>query len=374
MSGTSGIQNYLSNVFRPVYTYDPTTTLFTPRLELSNIDTYSGNTVSVFTLAVGDSNSNVYVGSNAGNPYNITKNVFNVTALGYGAASNISNDCNSIYIGWYAGSGGVNSRDVISIGANSGGNGSNNIFVGTSTGTVGASNILLGHHLNPGNVSNKIQIGYSNHIPIAADLSTNWVGLGGFQGPVFTNEKLDISGSTYILGNVGINTEPGVNGTLDVNGDFNVDDGYGILRYRTDLSTSRVVLSNFSGGTAELDVSGCVSSSTMIASGGLWSLRNQTPSPAGSTITIGPLKIGLAMVSIQSAWNPTTEYAAGTFFILDPTFSAPVVSNVSYNHSTNTLISFGGMLGGSGINISNNGSLAQYYNYSITYFPLTPLT
>ena len=220
---TTGIQNYLSNVFRPIYTYDTTTANFIPKLTMSNIFNYTGNTISVFTAAVGDSNSNVYVGSNAGNPYDITRNVFNVTALGYGAASNISNDSNSVYIGWYAGSGGSNAANTISIGANSGGAGSNNIFIGTHTSATGNNNIILGNLIDLGSNSNQVRIGYSNQIPFAADLCKNWVGIGGALTPSYVYNTFDVSGNAVFVGNVGINKEAG-NRTLDVNGNFRAAD------------------------------------------------------------------------------------------------------------------------------------------------------
>jgi hypothetical protein len=197
---TTGIQNYLSNVFHPVYTFDPINSNFTPKLELSNIDTYSGNVASVFRVDVGDSNSNVYVGSNAGNAFDTLNSCSNVTAVGYGAASGISNVSNSVFVGWYAGANTTSTIDVISIGKSAGGNGSRNIYIGTSNGTTGNNNILIGHYISPTAVSNQIRIGYSNQIPIAADLSRNWVGLGGVLTPINGTGTLDVSGSTRSTG------------------------------------------------------------------------------------------------------------------------------------------------------------------------------
>ena len=96
---TTGVQNYLSNVFRPIVEYNTTSSNFIPKLELSNIDTYSGNIVSVFRADVGDSNNNVYVGSNAGNSITNLNACSNVSAFGYGAGNAISNDLNSVYGG-----------------------------------------------------------------------------------------------------------------------------------------------------------------------------------------------------------------------------------------------------------------------------------
>ena len=357
---TTGVQNYLSNVFRPIYTYDTTTSNFTPRLEMSNIDTYSGNTISVFTAAIGDANNNVYVGSNAGNAYNFTRNCRNVTALGYGAGSNISNDLNSIYIGWYAGSSGSNTMDVISIGTNSGGNGSSNIFLGTGTGTVGQSNVLIGHYIAPSNVSNQIRIGYRNQIPIAADLCTNWVGLGGYTAPVHTNDKLDVSGDLFVLGNIGINTEPGVEATLDVNGDFQSDDGQALLRFRTTNSNSLLSLSNYTGGTSSLSVGGFTKSTTGFSSiQGSVSILNNSYSTIG---TIVPGIINVSTAQDASTGNPTAHHASSILFAYTPT-GVTKMFDISLGNIFITTSN-------SELRISNVSASTNIYNYSITYFPL----
>lgn len=330
---TSGIQNYLSNVFRPIYTYDTTNSNFTPRLELSNIDVYSGNTVSVFTAAVGDSNSNVYVGSNAGNPFNITRACRSITALGFGAASNISNDTSSVYIGWYAGASGSNSFDVVSIGTNSGGNGSANIFVGTSTGTVGTSNIFIGHYINQSNVSNQIRIGYRNQIPIAADLSNNWVGIGGPLAPEFANNKLDVSGNTYIKGQLGINAMPGTR-TLYVSGNFGVQDA------------SANVL-EFTGGLTR-------------SSGGFASFQSNI-SVTGGVQTIGQIKKGIIHVCAIDQ-NSSANHSAKTYFAWT-TSNVSLMSDISAGRTNITTSS-------TDIQITDASSTTQNYGYNITYFPL----
>jgi hypothetical protein len=340
---TTGIQNYLSNVFRPIYTYDTTTTNFIPKLTMSNIYNYTGNTISVFTAAVGDSNSNVYVGSNAGNPYDITRNVFNVTALGYGAASNISNDSNSIYIGWYAGSGGSNSTNVISIGTNSGGNGSENIFIGTDTGSVGTSNVLIGHFIDLSSSSNQVRIGYRNQIPIAADLSKNWVGLGGVLTPSYPYNKLDVSGNAVFIGNVGINKDASSssvagNRTLDVNGNFRAtDSSTNILDFKDGITRS------FKGFNSD--------SSTIIIP------------YSGSTI-IGTLRKGLISLTASDgvgAYNSRIIYVDE---LTTPTIGV-LCSNVTgasppvFQYTTSNII------------ISNTVIAAGNvtYAWSITYFP-----
>lgn len=332
---TTGIQNYLSNVFRPIYTYDSTTFTFTPKLELSNIDTYSGNSVNVFTAAVGDSNNNVYVGRNAGNPFNFLQACRNVTALGVGAAASISNDTNCVYVGYYAGSGSSNCDDVISIGTNSGGNGDSNIFIGSSNGTAGNSNIFIGHSIAPVSASNQIRIGYSNQIPIAADLSLGWVGLGGPLSPVDPSNKLDISGNTRIQGQLGINILPGGR-TLDVNGNFRATDASGnILDFQSNGFTQ--------------------------STGGFGSSTGSTVVGDTSNVSIGTLKKGIVIVSVSSG---TTNFDGRTSFVLDPT--TPVVSNLSSNKSATTTVNFTT----NSINISNTTGGSLTYAWAITYFPM----
>ena len=334
---TTGIQNYLSNVFHPVYTYDTTSSNFVAKLEVSNIDNYSGNTISVFTAAVGDSNSNVYVGSNAGNAYNITRNVFNVTALGYGAASNISNDSNSIYIGWYAGSSGSNSANVISIGANSGGNGSRNIFIGTDTGSVGTSNILIGHFIDLSSSSNQIRIGYSNQVPIAADISKNWVGLGGIQTPSYAFNTLDVSGNSKFAGTVGININPGTR-TLDVNGNFRAaDTSTNILDFSNGITRS------FKGFNSD--------SSTIVI-------------PYSGSSVIGTLRRGIIALT---AFDTSGIYNARMIYVAELTGPTIAVLSSSVAGASPPVFEYNT----SNIIVSNTVVAAGTvtYAWSITYFP-----
>lgn len=351
----SGVQNFLSNVFRPTYVYDTDQSIFVSRLQVSNIDNYSGNTISVFTAAVGDVNSNMYVGSNAGNLYNLTRNCVDVTAIGYGAGSNISNDSNSVYIGWYAGSSGSNSKDVISIGHNSGGNGSSNIFVGTNTGTVGLCNVLIGHYIDLPNVSNQIRIGCSNKIPIAADLGTKWVGLGGYLSPVFPNDKLDVSGNLFVLGNIGLNTEAGAEATLDVNGNFQSDDGNANLRFLTTDGVSQLSFSNYAGGSTKLNIGGQTKSSDGYSS--IQGTVNVT-----TTTVIGPLKKGIVTVAAV-AQGAVSGRAAYMYFAHTSSIASILSSNVAGVGDISIDTS------GGNIQISNQGG-AKTYDYSITYFPM----
>jgi hypothetical protein len=339
---TAGIQNYLSNVFRPIYTYDTTATTFTPKLELVNLDTVSANVVSVFSAAIGDSASNVYVGSNAGNPYTTLRACSNVTALGYGAGSNISNTSNSVFVGWYAGANESNSSNVIAIGKGSGGtDGTDNICIGTDTGVrTGSRNTLLGHFMDLSGTSDQLRIGYSNRIPIAADVSRNWVGIGGILNPTnIAFATFDVSGSTRLQGNVGININPG-DRTLDVNGNFRADHGVnGVLDFDDGITTS---------------------------TGGFGCLRGTFNAGIGSLTPIGTLKKGVITVSAQdnvsaSHYESTIVYCPNAG---DGSSCVAMSSNVQLGNVT---IEF--EAGGSNIQISNANSV-RAIGWSITYYPV----
>jgi hypothetical protein len=174
-----------------------------PKLEMSNIDTYSGNNVSVLRADVGDSASNVYVGKESGNSILDIRACCNVSAFGYSAGSGISNVSNSVYLGYRAGAGSFGTRNTIAIGSEAGGGGagSSNIFIGSGTkSTLGSRNIFIGHGIDLSSVSNQIRIGYSNQTPIAADISSGWVGLTGVTSPTASNVALDVSGLTMSTG------------------------------------------------------------------------------------------------------------------------------------------------------------------------------
>lgn len=341
MSSTTGIQNLLVNVFRPVYTYDATATLYTPKLELSNIDTYSGNSVSVFTAAVGDSRNNVYVGSNAGNPYTTPKACTNVTAVGYGAGSNISNVSNSTYVGYYAGAGAASASNVVAIGANSVGDGVSNVYVGTNTGSTGSSNIyigtatigmgsgniLIGNGLNASTSNNTFRLG-SNYL--YGKLDTQWLGLGTPAPTDPVNGKLDVSGNVYVKGQVGINLVPVR--TLDVNGNFRASDAFGTLDFNLGVTSS---------------------------SNGFASTRGTTTVSGGVT-TIGTLKRGTVLVSAVNT-TTTSKHAARHLLAYTDTAATDLASNVSGGSVSITL---------STSNIEITDAANGTYAWSITYFPL----
>ena len=333
---TTGIQNYLSNVFRPIYIYDAGTTNFTGQLTMSNIENYTGNTITVSNASVSSFGQNVFVGASAGIPYNITTaNVTKVTALGYGAASNISNDSNSVYIGWYAGSSGSNSANVISIGANSGGNGAENIFIGTDTGSVGTNNILIGHRIDITSSSNQLRIGSSNKIPIAADISRNWVGLGGVLTPSYVYSTLDVSGNAVFTGNVSINKDSGGR-TLDVNGNFRT----------TDASLNTLDFSN--GITRSSKGFGTDMSTVTLANSG--------------TVDIGTLRRGITALTVSAltggAYNSRFISYNDNYTTVGVLSSSVAGTAPSFNFTASNTIQ-----------LSNGTGASNTFSWSVTYFP-----
>lgn len=340
MSSTTGIQNLLVNVFRPVYTYDATTTLYTPKLDMSNIDTYLGNTVSVFTAAVGDANRNVYVGSNAGNPYTTLQSCSNVTAIGFNAGSSISNVSDAVYVGYSAGANIQDASNVVAIGSGAIGGGISNVYIGTNTGSAGDSNIYIGTS-NTGSGSNNILIGQgisvgsSNSVfrlgstYLYGDMSTKWLGLGR-SAPIDSNSKFDVSGNVYVFGQQGINRSP--ERTLDVNGDFRASDSNGTL--------------DFFGGVTS-------------SSNGFASVRGTTTVSGGVT-AIGTIKKGIIMVSAVDSGSSANR-AARMFLAYTTSNVTEIGSNIAAGNTSITT---------SSTNIQLTDATNATYTWSITYFPL----
>ena len=364
MSSTTNVQNLLVNVFRPVYTYDATATTFTPRLEVSNIDNYSGNTISVFTAAVGDINNNVYVGSNAGNPYTTTKLCRNVTALGYAAGSNISNVSNTTYVGFNAGAGALSASNVVAIGANTNGNGISNVYVGTGAGGGGNSNvfvgsgttgsgsgsILIGPGLSDGATNAVFKLGQSY---LTGNMTTKWLGIGT-PTPYDSNNRLDVSGNLYVLGQQGINMVP--IRTLDVNGDFRSSDAFGTLNF----NLGNLTVSNSSGTLTFAD--GVTTSSGGVASG-RGTISNAS---VNSTTTIGTLKHGAILVSAKDR-STSVHYESTMVFCPSDTNGSLVVGMTSNAQGGEITILFPNA--SSNIQISNSTTVRDIV-WSITYFPL----
>lgn len=376
MSSTTGVQNLLVNVFRPAYFYDTTATLYTVKLDMSNVNTFYGNNAVVLWANVGDAGSNVYVGVNAGNDPTVTlKNCSNNTAVGYGAGSNIFNVQNSTYIGFAAGAGAAATSNTIAIGASAYGNGNSNIYIGNGTGangSTGSNNIFVGHAIAPGNVSYQMRLGYSSNITLAGDLSQNWVGVGR-TARSDTNVKFDVSGDTRIQGNLGVNITPGTR-TLDVNGNFRAQDASGNV---VDFSNGQVGINRTPNRT--LDVNGSFRASNVNAivdfsdnvlqsTGGVVSLRGTiTSAGIGSTTNIAVMKKGLILANAQDTASSTTNYECKIVYCLDAT-NGNNTAGVSGSQSGDVYVLF--QSGGSNIQISN-ATAVRDINWSITYFPLT---
>jgi hypothetical protein len=365
MSSTTGIQNLLVNVFRPVYQYDTTTSLFTPKLELSNIDTYSGNIVQATRADFGDTAGNMYVGSNAGNSIASIRACSNATALGQYAGNAISNVSNVTYLGYNAGNGAQGTltapvNTVIGIGVSAGGAGVSNIFIGNGTAATGSNNLLIGHGIAGGASNNLLQIGTT----LYGNLSTKWIGIGT-STPYDPQNRLDVSGNAYLLGQLGINITPGTR-TLDVNGEFRAQDAAG---YKLDFTGGQVGVNRDPQRT--MDISGTfrvqsnattlldVSTSAVTAPGGYTSVRGSISAAVGAT-TIGTLKRGLLHVAAID--QATVANQAFYTFFADTTSSViPISSNLAGDTDITT--------SGTSIQISNI-TTTKTYDYMITYFPL----
>jgi hypothetical protein len=346
MSSTTGFQNLLVNVFRPVYRYEippgGSNTVFVPKLEMSNIDTYSGNSISVFTAAVGDASSNVYVGSNAGNPYTNVKSCQYVSAFGYSAAAGISNVSYSVFVGFNAGAGATNAEDNVIIGDNATGNGNSNVRIGSVASGTGNSNVSIGAATNTLTYSNCILLGtgvaatQNNQFRVGSsyiwgDQSNKWVGIGT-SSPYDSNNKLDVSGNLYVSSQVGVNMIPVR--TLDVNGNFRAADAFGTLDFSNGVTSS---------------------------SNGFASTRGSSVVGNTSNVSIGTLKNGLVMIAVRSG---SANFDGRTSFVLD--VATPTVSNLSSNKSATTTVNFTS----NSINISNTTGGSLTYDWTITYFPL----
>lgn len=368
MSSTSNVQNLLINVFRPVYTYNTATSNFVPSLEISNVSAVYTNLINASNAEIGDSNYNVYVGSNAGNAYNNTRGCFSNVALGYNAGGSlISNVSNSVYIGAGAGAGASNASNVIAIGKSAIGNGISNIFLGNSTGTIGNYNILIGHGVAPTNVSNTFRVG--TRPLIAGDLSTGWVGFGGITTPTSVGgimpSQLDVSGYATIVGGLGINNDP-TEASLNVNGNFQIENGDTTFTYDFDDTTSNTVMR-----IAKYD-SGCndpkfISDGYTQSKTGFNSLNSTITVDAGGTSNIATLKKGTILINVQDTANTTSNYAAKMVYCSDPTNASYVFTMSDVSGSGDPTINFSG----SNIRVANGSGTQETYYWTVTYFPVS---
>lgn len=320
MSSTSNVQNLLVNVFRPVYTYDATTQLFQPKLEMSNVDTYIGNSIYVLRAQVGDARSNVYVGIASGNDPTIVSDFngcSNVTAIGYNAGNAISNVSNSVYVGFGAGTGANGANSVIAIGVNANGNGTSNIYVGSSTGGAGSNNIYIGNGISPGTQSNSLRIaGY-----LYGDSSNKWLGIGTSNRTDIIN-TLDVSGTVYVSGKMGIQMQ--ASNSLNVNGETQ-------------------------------------------STGGFFSTTGSSLLGIGQNLVIGTLARGSLLIQAQDLTTPGSNYISRCVYVSDvtgattpATMSEASNGYVTINYST------------SNIRISNTDAGDHVFDWSLTSFPLNP--
>ena len=362
MSSTSGVQNLLTNVFRPTFVYDTTNGVYQSKLELTNIDTVSANVMSTYAVSVGDANSNVYVGIGAGNAHSImtTQSNYNDTFVGTGAGGSTSNVRNCVFLGYRAGSTALTSSNSISIGANTLAGGNSNIYIGSSTGIAsGSNNIFLGPGMTNGgtSVSNTLLIGSGNNTSIIADLVGKRVGINLTSLPSTTPSiSLDVGGYARISNGLGIGKVPGYY-SLDVNGSMQVSDGYGVLTFTNDGSGNSVTtISNTAPYAA--------SNATLQVTGGYFSVSGSITIPAGSSSNIGILKKGIVLASAQdSAYS--NVYASRMYMV--------AVSNTTYstssmaNSTSNASITNSGTT--SNLVLSNTDGSSHTFTYSITYFP-----
>jgi len=382
-------QNLLSNVFRPTYVYDTVSNIYSSRLELVNIDTVSANVILALTASIGDAAGNVYVGTNAGNPFSNILSNSNVTALGMNAGSGSSNSSNSIFIGFGAGLGSVNSCNTIAIGVNTIASGSGNIYMGTNTGSAsGTSNIFIGQNIAPtGVVSNTLLIGNGATSVIDGVVTENGILISGVKNGYLVRVTDPVSGAPYNYscnavgintaapyytldvngyarigtdqnGGLGINTNP-LDYTLNVNGDMQVTDGYGVLRFTHDMTTLTTCNVLMTLDTTPANPQG---TATLGVTGGIFSSRGVTVSLAtGTSAVIGTWKNGLVYIYARDV-SGYVNFWGGTVICLSA--SMGIVSNVASNVAYSTITA-----STSNIVLRNTASSNVTYTYMITYFP-----
>jgi hypothetical protein len=235
--------------------------VYQSKLELTNVDAVSANTVYTFAAAVGDASGNVYVGIGSGNPNSLLaiKANSNTTFVGTSAGSGSSSIVESVFVGYRAGASAASSSYSVSIGATSKSAGNSNVFIGYGAGvTSGSNNIYIGTNVtNTGTVNNRLLIGSG---PTAAmmvgDLTNNRIGVNLSNLTDFdTGVRLVVNGLTRVggttnNGRLGINTTP-FDFHLDVNGTQRISNSQGTLTFGSNGIQTSTVGFNSSNGTTD---------------------------------------------------------------------------------------------------------------------------
>lgn len=397
MSSITNAQNLLKNVFRPTFFYDTTNNVYHSKLELINIDTISANFVSAYSLSVSDSNSNVYVGSNAGNVYSNLNGNSNNTFIGFQSGYGSSNVINNVFIGFLSGIGTVGSSKSVSIGGNSLAGGISNIYIGYGTGiTAGNSNIFIGTNIN--STTNNAIAAFSNTVLIKGT-GTNYMisGSNGYVGinmpyseplptlPLMVNGFAQIGAPNN--GMLGINITP-ASYHLDVSGYIHASDGAGTLLFSngtfsctngmfgTNLPTTPPTTPFFVNGNAQIGTSGSGSlfGINMVPSYGLDVTGTMRVNDGTDTLSFsnGILTSPRGIVSVKGNSGYYTLPRAGSFIATAVMFSGGQSHTMWGVRNTATIV-------GTPISISNTtlitvaGGTLQFTgnaDWSVTLFPV----
>lgn len=360
MSSTTNTQNLLTNVFRPTFVYNTVTSNYQMKLELTNVDIVSANTVTSFAANIGDENGNLYLGTGSGNAYSTLAASSNTTNtfVGTGAGGATSNVKNGVFIGYRAGYGASNSSNSISIGANTLNGGNSNIYIGCATGiATGSNNIFLGAGVSNGGAStcNTLIVGSGSNTMLFGDLVNKRLAVNqtSLTDPS-TFIVFDVNGYTRIgptgsgVGGLGINTNPGQGFTLDVNGNMRVSDGYG-----------RLILSNDSNANSVTTLAPVVSGkfATLGVSSGLYSSQGLMLSTDVNRTIVSNAEVlpGTFMVSAESPDGSLYDY--GLFYRRRAAYGQ--LSRASNTTLIGTSTTTGVYLAASGSNL----------NWNLAFFP-----
>ena len=346
MSSTTNVQNLLTNVFRPTFVF--ANGVYQTKLELTNIDSVSANTVYGFNGSFGDASGNVYIGVEAGNPYTLlaTSANSNNTFVGKQAGQSTTGLVNSVLIGYRAGATSTTtSSNSVSIGATSKSAGNSNVFIGYAAGTsTGSNNIFIGPGVTNGGsaASNKLLIGSGASAALmVGDLTNNRLGINLSSLSTTTPSlALDVNGYTRIgtnaNGGLGINMVPG-SYALDVTGAQRIQDGVGTMIF----TGGNLGVNNVGVAAYTLDVTGSQRISTADGSM-IFSNGNLTASNASGSLRLVGNKVGINT-------TPTT-------------YSLEVAGTQQINDGTGTLTFTGGIQTSTGGFRSTSGSYTSSGN------------